>query len=151
MSQEITVRQQLTIGVLDYRGVGPTAIIDDMDGRFGPTPGSLMIDTDGTDVTLLNITTPGWCEFVNQEDPADDVAGGDMDGWYVEVGIRDIGTGYFYPLAELRPGKKTIIPLSRNLTEAYTGAGTGTTAAINPLHVRATGGTQRVFVGAFER
>jgi hypothetical protein len=150
MASEITVRNALTIraGSLDYRS-SPSAFIADLDSAanpFGPTPGAVVADTDGRDVDLSALTTPGFVFLQNLEDPD-----GDNGGFYVEYGIRDGTTGYFYPFGELGAGETAVLKLSRNLLEAYTGTGTGTTGTVNFFHVRATGGSCNVRVDAFER
>lgn len=124
--------------LLDYRSQ-PSSFQADVTGTKGPTPGSISVSIAGTDVDFSQLTTPGLCRLMNQ-DPTN----------FVEYGIREPGTGTFYPLGEILPGETYIIRLSRNLQEEYIGTGTGTSAPTNFFHLKANVAACNVLVEAFE-
>lgn len=112
----------------------------DVTGRKGPTPGAITVDTAGTDVDLTQLTTPGVVFIKN------------LDGVnYVEWGIREPATGYFYPIGELGPGESIVFRFSRNLLVEYTNTGTGTSPPTNFFHVKANSADCVVTVEAYER
>lgn len=110
------------------------------DDPKGPYPGSIAVATAGTVVSLSELTTPCWCEIVNLDDTN-----------FVEWGIKEPSSGFFYPIGELGPGEGQIHKFSRNLLEEYTGAGTGTSAATNQLFFKADTAACIVVIKAFER
>ena len=66
MANEVSVQAAITIasGNLNYRS-NPTSFTADLTGAFGPTPGALTISTDGEDIDLSELTSPGWCIIRN--------------------------------------------------------------------------------------
>ncbi len=68
----------------------------------------------------------------------------------MEYGIKDPGTGYFYPLGEVGPGEEWPLKLSRNILEAYF-SGTGTTGDVDYFWLKANTAACYVTVSAFER
>lgn len=151
MSNEATVRVSLrirkvdsTTGItqLDYQGQH-TAFTADVTGTKGPTPGAITAHTYGTIVDLSQLTTPGFCRFMNLDATN-----------YVEVGIWDADIDKFYPLIELLPGESYPLRLSRLLgkeTDSGASTGTGTTGGNNFLMVRANAADCDMLVEAFER
>lgn len=122
--------------LLDYQS-RPATFVADVSTPFGPTPGAMLVGTDGTDVDLSELTAPGLC-WIHNMDPNN----------YVTVGIRDPERTLFYPLIELLPGESYPLRLSRIFGEEYTS--TGTTAATNKLHIMANTAPCTVRVDAFE-
>jgi hypothetical protein len=108
-------------------------------GTKGPVPGAVTISTAGTNIDLSQLTTPGLCVLRNL-----DVTN------YVEYGIREPATGFFYPLGEILPGEDYVLRLSRNIGEEYTNTGTGTSASTNTLHMKANSAAVVVSVEAYE-
>ena len=141
MADEATVRTSLTIkkGSLFYTSQ-PSAFTATQTGEGGPTPGQLMIPTTGRSIYLTELSTPGLCRIQNLDDTN-----------YVEWGIFDTLTNKFHPLGELLPGETYVFRLSRNLSEQYTGSGTGTTAPENYWHFKANFAACPVLVEAFEK
>lgn len=105
----------------------------------GPTPGQLNVPITGVDVSFTIVGTPGFCVMRNLDSTN-----------YVEVGIHD--GSIFHPLCELPPGG-TPWPfyLSRNIGVEEDVPGTGTSAVVNTVFLRAVGGTCKVVVEAFKR
>ncbi len=138
MANEFSVRTslQLKIGNQNYQSQ-PTSFQATQVGLGGPTPGQITALTTGTDVDLSQLVTPGLCRLMNL-DPTN----------YVEYGIRDPGTGSFYPLGEIQPGETYVLRFSRNLLEAF--VGTGTTGDVNKFTIRASVASCKVLVEAFE-
>lgn len=148
MSSEATVRVSLTIiktsaegsiPLLDYSS-RPAAFNVDVTGTKGPTPGAFSVDTLGVDCDLSELTTPGLCRIMNQDETN-----------YVEFGIFDPQTNVFYPLGEVGPGESYVLKLSRNILEEYSGTGTGTTGPTNTLRFKANTAEVNVLVEAFEK
>ena len=106
MADEARVTSTLTIGKgnLDYAS-RPSVFSADVDAAAptGPTPGSLLIATAGTDVSFAQLTTAGFCKLTNLDDTN-----------FVEYGIWDSST--FHELGEIQPGEFYVIRLSRNMT-----------------------------------
>lgn len=149
MSSEATVRCSLRIRktssditLIDYNSQ-PSAFVTDVDGTKGPTPGAISASIYGTDVDLSQLTVPGLCRIMNQDDT----------NW-VEVGIWDPELLKFYPLMELLPGESYVLRLSRQLGSEFAegaGTGTGTTGPdTNRLRIRANNAACNVLVDAFE-
>ena len=138
MSNEATVRGSLQISTtnLKYRSY-PTSFQADVSGEVGPTPGAFSASTDGTDVDLTELTTPGLAIIKNLDATN-----------YVEVGIWD-GLE-FYPLIEIGPGEQYPVKLSRNIGNSY-GTGTGTLGADTSMRIKADTAACVVVVEAFER
>ncbi len=146
MANEVTIRSSLTVRklsgstvLLQYQSQ-PSAYLADMDGTFGPSPGALQVDNDGTDVDLSQFTTPGFCYIQNLSDEG-----------YIEYGIYDPELDIFYPIGECLPGEGYVFRFSRNILEQYGPTGTGTTAATNRFRVKGVDGATAVLVAAFER
>jgi len=120
MSQEIRLQLSLLVrkGALVYQS-NPTALVADMGGSSGPTPGSIHVALGvGIDVSLSQIVIPGgWCFIMNLDSTPQPTPN------YVEYGINDVNN--FFPLGELLPGEFTVKRLSRNLGKEYIGTGTG--------------------------
>lgn len=112
----------------------------DVDGTKGPTPGAVLVPTTGVDIDLAELTTPGLCCIENQDATN-----------YIEVGIREPSSGFFYPLMEIGPGEAYVIKLSRNIQEEYTGTGTGTSTPGNFLHLKANTASVNAVVAAYEK
>ena len=104
---------------IDYRSQ-PTSFKADVDLIQGPTPGSFLVSTAGTDVDLSALTTPGLARFQNQDDTN-----------YVQVGMWDPEGARFYPMLELLPGESYIVRLSRDIEEEF-GTGDPGTASAGP-------------------
>lgn len=142
MANEIRVALSLQIkkDQLTYLSQ-PTAYTDDMVIGEGESPGLVIVDKFGVDISLSTLTDPGYCWMQNLDDTN-----------YVEVGIYDPETNKFYPFLELKPlGKPQLVFLSRNFGEEYAGTGTGTTAPTNRMRMKANTDTCRVRVHTFER
>lgn len=141
MSNEATVRSSLNVkvGNLDYRS-SPTSFRADVSAAKGPTPGIVSIPTTGIAVTFSQLTTPGIC-WVQNLDPTN----------YFEVGIKDPGTGLFYPLLEYLPGEVWPLRLSRNLLEDYTNSGTGTSGDVNNFWFKANTAACLARIDGFEK
>lgn len=141
MANEAQIRSSLAIraGEIDYQS-RPTAFRVDVEGRFGPSPGTVAVGTTNTgqQIDLSAFTTPGMAVIQNYDSVN-----------YVEIGIYEPVTSTFYPLLEIGPGELYVMKLTRNLLEEY--VGTGTSGPTNELRARATGGTCNVFFGIFER
>ena len=124
----------------EYRSQ-PTSFTADVASTQGPTPGSFLVSTAGTDVDLTGLTTPGLARFQNQDDAN-----------YVQVGMWDPEGVRFYPMLELLPGETFVVRLSRDIEEEYgTGdPGTGTAgASTNRLRFKAIAGDCQCKVEAF--
>lgn len=143
MSDEfrLQVSLQARSGNLDYRS-SPTSFSADLEATEakGPTPGAIRVPAGGVAVSFSELTTPGFVILQNLDDTN-----------YVEYGIRDPGTGVFYPLGELMSGEINLLRLSRNLLEEYTNTGTGTTSPGNQFWLKASVDPCTVVVSAFER
>lgn len=141
MSSEANVRVSLTVrsGNLQYQN-SPTAFSADLVTPKGPTPGSVLVSTDGTDIDLSQLVEPGLAHIRNI-DPTN----------YVEYGVWDPALQRLYVLGEILPGEGYVLRLSRNLGEQYEGTGTGTTAPTSSLRFKANRAPCVVLVEAFER
>lgn len=140
MSDEAQIRSSLQInkGNLNYQSQ-PTAFNADVATGKGPSPGAITAALAGTDVDFGELVQPSLCRLMNLDDAN-----------FVEYGIREPATGFFYPLGELLPGESFVLRLSRNLQEEYTGVGTGTSAPTNFFHLKANTAPCVVLVEAFE-
>lgn len=117
----------------------PTTQTIDVANIGGPTPGTILVDTAGTNIDLSQLTTPGLCWMQNL-----DAAN------YVEYGMWDASTSHFEPLGEIGPGEFYCIKLSRNLGLEY-GAGTASAGSGNSLRLRANTAACKVKINAYER
>lgn len=136
----MSIRKVSSGGVVQLRHDVREAFVATVTGTKGPTPGSIAVDLDGTDIVFSELITPGLCRLTNQDATN-----------FVEVGIRDPATGLFYPVIELLPGETFVVRLSRNLQEDYTNTGTGTSGPINYLHAKANVAAVNLLVEAFEQ
>lgn len=138
MSNEATITVNIGIELdhLSYNEGGGFSA--DVSLANGPTPGVLLVSTTGTDVSLVQLTTPGLC-YIKNLDTVN----------FVHYGIRDVETSRYYPLGELLPGEEYVLRLARYLGQEYTD--TGTSPATNKLHFRSDTAACRVRVEAFEK
>jgi hypothetical protein len=146
MANEFNVRAGISVrgGNVDYQS-RPGAFSDDLVAAkaFGPVPGAFVASTAGTDADLSQIGTPGWVELKNLEPD-----GGNDVQW----GVRRPASNLFLPVGILEPGQSAVFKLSPSFGMEYLpSTGTGTSAEVDKLHFKATGGAVNVFVGAFER
>lgn len=141
MADEIKVQTSLSItkGHLTHQS-SPTNFQATMVGQGGPTPGQLLASLDGISVDLSVLGTPGMCSIQNLDATN-----------YIQVGIWESDSSIFYPFMELLPGEIYVFRLARNIREEYAGTGTGTTAYINTLRIKAFGAACKVVVNAFEK
>jgi hypothetical protein len=149
MSNEITIMSSIQVLKTASNGVvqvehqtKPGMFTDDMTGTKGPCVGSIEASIYGTNIDFSELTTPGYCRFYNQDDTN-----------FVTIGIEDPDTDSFYPLAEVLPGKFSVVRISRLLGQilSATGTGTGTGGTSNKhLQVRADTAACNVLVEAFE-
>jgi hypothetical protein len=140
MADEASVRSSLNVnkGNVQYRSY-PTDFTADMTGSKGPTPGSITVTGEGTDVDLSELTTPGFCRVINQGDT-----------YTVMLGVWN-GTS-FMPAKDLLPGEHYVIRLSQFLGEEFgTATSTATTGTGNTLRLKCIGGSCNVLVEVFER
>ncbi len=141
MAGEATIRVSLNvkIGNLDYRS-NPTGFRADVSAARGPTPGIISIPTTGIAMTFAQLVTPGLCWIQNLDTVN-----------FFEVGIKDPGTGLFYPMLEWLAGEYWPMRLSRNLLEDYYNTGTGTSGDVNNFWFKANGGAVLARVDCFEK
>lgn len=104
----------------------------------GPTPGLLTVTTTGRTVTLSELTQPGLYKITNL-DPTN----------YVEFGPYVSGLGFVF-WNKIPPGHSYIGYFSENLGEVDEGVGTGTTARVPTIHLRAHVATCEVLLEVFE-
>ncbi len=139
MSSEISFSYTLRMSDLN-KNYQQTRTEDREGTKKGPVPGAITVPTAGINIDLSQLTTPGWAVFIN-EDATN----------YVEWGIKEPATGFFYPIGEIGPGKEQPIFFSRNLLQEYTNTGTGTSAPTNYLHFKANTDSCNVSIEAYER
>lgn len=138
MASEVSIRSSLQIVSGNFRYQSqPTAFIGSVSVARGPTPGLVSISTTGESVSLSELITPGYCRIQNLDATN-----------YVEWGILVSAT--FYPLGEILAGESYVFRFSRNLGEAETVPGTGTTGPVNTLYLRSNTASCDVVVEAFE-
>ena len=142
MADEISISITLNIRKGNLLVNAAKFFLDSMIGKSGPSPGSIIVTQYGVDVAFPGLISPGWILLENLEN----------SGW-VEVGIKEPDTNYFYPMIELLPGKPCIFRLSRNLFREYQSTGTGTSVgSANTLHMKARDiATASVVVSAYDR
>lgn len=141
MANEITVRASLQVnnGNQQYQS-RPTSFRANQTNAGGPTPGGFTATTDGVNVSLTSLTTPGLC-FLQNLDTVN----------YVQFGIWDADVSKFYPLGELLPGEGYVLRLARTIGQEYTGTGTTSTDSNQSLRLKGIGGACRVIVQVFEK
>lgn len=140
MANEVTVRSGLRIksGLVDYQS-RPTSFRTNLTTTKGPTPGVITIAVLGTQITFSQLVQPGLVFFYNM-----DAAN------FVEFGIKDPGTGKFYPLGEIRAGECFPFRFSRNLLSDYYNTGTGTDGDVNYLWFKANTAAVNMLIECFE-
>lgn len=122
MSDEIRISSGIQVkkGVLDYRSSNPTSFLTDMTTARGPSPGTIVASTGGTDIDFSELINPGWCRITNLSETV---------GNFVDVGIYD--GDHFYPLMEIAPGEVAgPFKLSRRFDEGGSGSGTSTLTSV---------------------
>lgn len=140
MADEINVQSRLIIRKNNvYYQSQPGTFIADFNGSKGPTPGSMAVSEDGTDIDLSELGTPGLCFMMNQGNT-----------YPVVVGRWDPVTLFFYPFCKLFPGEGFVLRLAEDVEEEYTGTGTGTEATQSKLRAKGWGGPGVLLVEAFE-
>lgn len=140
----VTATFRVSLAVKDSTNSGsyqssPTSFEATLSSFNGPCPGVISVGTSGTQVSLSQLTTPGPV-WLHNLDPTN----------YVEYGIRDPGSGKFYPMGELRAGEMALFRFSRNLLSDYTNTGTGTDGDVNYLWFKANTAACKVRIEAFE-
>lgn len=140
MAGEATLRVSLQIvkGNVQYQSP-QTGFQADVSGSKGPCVGTVTVPTSGLDIDLSELTIPGWAYVQNQDSVN-----------FVQIGIREPATSRFFPLLILKPGQGYPIQLSPYVGQQYDNTGTGTSAAINKLHVKADTSPCNVLFQIFE-
>jgi hypothetical protein len=143
MAGEASIRVSLQINKAPFRYQSqPTSFAVDVANARGPSPGYIKVTDAVTTVDFSTLTQPGVCRVTNLSDT-----------YIVEVGIKVPGTSKFHPLMEILPNDfSPLFRISRNLGEEEDYPGTGTTAEINSMGIRAVGApsTVDVLVEAFD-
>ena len=119
LNSSLQIRKADSTGTvqIEYRSQ-PTSFTADVSAVQGPTPGSFLVSTAGTDVDLTALTIPGLARFQNQDDTN-----------YVQVGMWDPEGVRFYPMLELLPGETYVVRLSRDIEEEFGTGDPGTAPA----------------------
>lgn len=139
MTNEISVQSGFTIikksGAITQinHTPQPSSFRADVTGAKGPTPGAIDVTTAGVEVDLTELSTPGFCRLMNQDDTN-----------YVRYGILDIDGATFHELGELGPGESYVLKLSRLIGKTVGTADEG-------LFLKADTATCVVLVEAFEK
>ena len=106
MANEARISSSLSIekGNLDYAS-RPSSFTADVAtaAPTGPSPGSVLVATAGTDIVLTQLTTPGYVVLKNYDSTN-----------FVEYGIWDGAN--FHELGELQAGEVYVLRFSRNLS-----------------------------------
>jgi len=140
MANEANITSGLNISKsnLQYRSY-PTSFKADVAGSKGPSPGSITVDQNGTDVDLSEIGTPGFCRVMNQDST-----------YTIIVGLWNGST--LYPIIDLLPGEHYTVRLSEWFGEEFgTGTGTATTGTGNTLRVKSVSGNAETLVEVFDK
>lgn len=129
-----------SIVLIDYQS-RPGAFTADVDGTKGPSPGSILISVNGTNIDLSQLGTPGLCRFHNQS-----------ASYSVRVGRWDDQVNRFYPFILLKPGESYVVRLDPSVEEEFTGTGTAIAVSAPATYLRAIALTQDVplLVEAFD-
>lgn len=118
----------------------PSQFRADMNGSKGPVPGMLVALTTGTDVDLSVLGTIGVARFSNYDETN-----------FVRVGIREPATSKFRGFLKLKPLESWCVRLDDALLQEFTNStGTGTSAEINQLCLKADTASCNVLVEVFE-
>lgn len=141
MSARVSTSLQINQGNLNYQSQ-PGAFVPTItfaNGPNGPTPGTVTISVNGTDITFSQLTAMGGlCRLMNL-DPTSTIC----------VGARDKTSNEFYPVMDLKPGENFIIRLSADLGKEE--LGTGTFSGSNSVfHCKAVGANANMQVDAFD-
>lgn len=140
MANEINVTWSLNINKTNLKEQQSESFQATMNTAGGPTPGQVLIDTDGTDITISQVTSPGWAWFKNLDATN-----------YVQWGIWEDATTTFYPVGQLLAGESCIFRLSPYFGQEYSGTGTGTSSpGAYTLRFKADTADVKVQVRVFE-
>lgn len=105
----------------------------------GPTPGAIVVPTNGIDIDMSQLTIPGLAEIYNL----------DLTN-YIEYGLRYLGA--FFTWGEVGPGEYYLWKFSRHVTiESGTGVGTAAVDTGIAIHLRADTASCRVVVNVFDK
>lgn len=125
--------------ILQYQSQ-PNNFRDTVSGRKGPVPGAINVAVSGTNVSLAELTTPGWVRIHNL----------DLSN-YLTWGIFEGTTGRFIAIGELPAGKSCVFKFSRVFGHEYGyGTGTGSYGSGSLLQLRADTAALNALVEAFE-
>jgi len=140
MANEAQIRSSLRIknGNLEYRSP-VTAFQADVAGDNGPVPGAIIATTQGVDLDLSSLDSPGLCEIRNLDSANP-----------CKVGRYDSTNVLFFPFLYLLAGESYVIRLDPDIEDEYSGTATSTTAASTTLRVKGVNASVNVFIGAFE-
>lgn len=140
MANEITVTSSLLVrkNKQQYQSL-PASFQATQHGNGGPTPGTVTVSVDGTDIDLSALTTPGLCRVQN----LDTVNA-------VELGVYNPDQSEMYPVMRIEAGESYVFRLSKNLNQEYAGTGTGTTGQLNTFRLQAENAACLVKVEAME-
>lgn len=142
MADEATIRSSLSITKdnIEYRSY-PNDFTADVTGAKGPTPGSVTVTAAGTDISLAELTVPGFCRIGNQDST-----------YSMMVGIWDESTSTFHPFQEIAPGEYYTIRMARYIGNEFGSAtSTATSGSGNKLRIKSMGGSCTALVEVFER
>lgn len=125
---------------VNYRTPKPSFSFS-ISGSNGPTPGSILIATSGTDISFAQLSEyGGYCEITHL---------GNDETNFVTYGIFD--GSRFYPFGEIKAGQTSTFFLSRFFPGEFGTTGTGTlNTDANTLRMYAWSAPVRVFIGAFD-
>lgn len=140
MADEIRVTTQLNVTNSPVNETRSDVSIITQVTKGAHSPGEVTVATTGTDISLSQVGIPGVCRVKNLDTTN-----------FVEIGVKEPSTGFFYPMLEVGPGEGYVFKLSRNIRQEYTGTGTGTSAGTNTMHAKANTGACRVVFDIFPR
>ena len=131
MSNEFTISAQIKLnnGNLQYTGA-PASYQANQTTQNGPTPGAVTATTGGIDISLTQLTTPGFVQITNLDSTN-----------YVTFGLHDGST--YRPLGECLPGETAVFRLARNILTANTAA--------DKLYLMANTANCNCLVNAFDK
>ncbi len=128
MANEANIRSGLNIQKFSASGSGIVVLDErygrtfrvDVDNSFGPSPGAINVDAEGTNVSWAEFVarglTPDICVISNLEVNNDDN--------YIVVGRYDSATSRFYPFMRVYPGEEYVIRLSPDVDTEFVGTST---------------------------
>jgi hypothetical protein len=144
MSREANVQSGLQIrkGALLYQGQPTGGSVDVVTATpMGPTPGSVLVATTGTNISLTQLTAMGGLCRIQNQDSNNPVS------W----GIHDPGTGDTFMVGDCLPGDPPFVfRLSRFLGQYFPSVGTGPAGSGAALRFYATDSPCKVLVEAFD-